>query len=87
MYGRIRVKLAQCVMICSQAVTELLKLAPSTAVLLTRDESGHTTAEEEVPVDLVQQGDFLKVWRTTTPWPCQHGLLRWLTRDEPDCNL
>ncbi|CAL5220469.1 g2492 [Coccomyxa viridis] len=44
----------------SQAVTELLKLAPSTAMLLTRDESGHTTAEEEVPVDLVQQGDFLK---------------------------
>ena len=48
--------------ICLQAVTELLKLAPSTAVLLTRDENGHTTAEEEVPVALVQQGDLLKVW-------------------------
>lgn len=44
-----------------QAVTELLKLAPSTAVLLTRDEAGHTTAEEEVPVALVQHGDLLKV--------------------------
>ena len=44
-----------------QAVTELLKLAPSTAVLLTRDKNGITTAEEEVPVALVQQGDLLKV--------------------------
>lgn len=56
----------QYVYIWLQAVTELLKLAPSTAVLLTRDQNGHTTAEEEVPMALVQQGDLLKVRRVTT---------------------
>ena len=44
-----------------QAVTELLKLAPSTAVLLTRDEGGRTLAEQEVPLALVQRADLLKV--------------------------
>ena len=42
-------------------MTELLRLAPSTAVLITRDESGHTVAEEEVPTALIQRGDLLKV--------------------------
>ena len=41
-------------------MTELLRLAPSTAVLITRDESGHTVAEEEVPTALIQRGDLLK---------------------------
>ncbi|CAK0783009.1 hypothetical protein CVIRNUC_006204 [Coccomyxa viridis] len=45
----------------SQAVTELLKLAPPTAVLLTRNEAGVTVSEEEVAVELVQRGDLLKV--------------------------
>ena len=44
-----------------QAVTELLKLAPPTAVLLTRNEAGVTVSEEEVAVELVQRGDLLKV--------------------------
>ena len=44
-----------------QAVTELLRLAPSTAVLLTRDEAGRTLAEQEVPLALVQRADLLKV--------------------------
>ena len=42
-------------------MTELLKLAPPTAVLLTRNEAGETVSEEEVPVELVQRGDLLKV--------------------------
>ncbi|KAK9826100.1 hypothetical protein WJX81_003066 [Elliptochloris bilobata] len=45
----------------SQAVTELLKLAPATAVLLTLDADGRVTSEEEVPAALVQRGDHLKV--------------------------
>jgi Cu+-exporting ATPase len=45
----------------SQAVTELLKLAPSTAVLLTRDAGGRTLREEEVAAALIQRGDLLKV--------------------------
>lgn len=44
-------------------MTELLKLAPATAVLLTMDADGRITAEEEVPVALVQRGDHLKVCR------------------------
>ena len=44
-------------------MTELLKLAPATAVLLTLDAGGRVTAEEEVPVALVQRGDHLKVCR------------------------
>lgn len=50
-----------------QAVTELLRLAPSTAVLITRDESGRTVAEEEVPTALIQRGDLLKVWPGILP--------------------
>ena len=50
--------------IIAQAVTELLRLAPSTAVLLTKDEHGRTVSEEEVPTALVQRGDLLKVCRT-----------------------
>lgn len=44
-----------------QAVTELLKLAPSTATLVTRDDSGRVISEEEVPTALIQRGDLLKV--------------------------
>lgn len=44
-----------------QAVTELLKLAPSTATLVTRDDSGRVVTEEEVPTVLIQRGDLLKV--------------------------
>lgn len=44
-----------------QAVTELLKLAPSTATLVTRDDSGRVLSEEEVPTALIQRGDLLKV--------------------------
>ncbi|KAK9904210.1 hypothetical protein WJX75_006837 [Coccomyxa subellipsoidea] len=45
----------------SQAVTELLKLAPSTATLVTCDDSGRVMSEEEVPTALIQRGDLLKV--------------------------
>ncbi|EIE22528.1 copper-translocating P-t [Coccomyxa subellipsoidea C-169] len=45
----------------SQAVTELLKLAPSTATLVTRNSSGQVVSEEEVPTALIQRGDLLKV--------------------------
>ena len=46
---------------CPQAVQALLRLAPATALLLTTDEDGRVTAEEDVPVALVQRGDLLKV--------------------------
>ena len=45
----------------AQAVQQLLRLAPATAVLLTLDGEGHVVEEEEVPVALVQRGDLLKV--------------------------
>lgn len=45
----------------AQAVQQLLRLAPATAVLLTLDDEGHVVEEEEVPVALVQRGDLLKV--------------------------
>ncbi len=44
-----------------QAVTELLKLTPSTATLVARDETGRVVSEEEVPTALIQRGDLLKV--------------------------
>lgn len=53
---------------------QLLRLAPATALLLTTDPDGHVTAEEEVPIALVQRGDLLKVlapWRTSSP--CAHA--------------
>jgi hypothetical protein len=47
--------------VLAQAVTELLKLAPATAVLLTLDADGRPLAEQEVPAALVQRGDHLRV--------------------------
>jgi hypothetical protein len=44
-----------------QAVQQLLRLAPATAVLLTLDADGHVVEEEEIPIALVQRGDLLKV--------------------------
>lgn len=44
-----------------QAITKLLHLAPSSAILLTQDEDGAITSEEEVPSALIQRDDLLKV--------------------------
>lgn len=44
-----------------QAITKLLHLAPSTAILLTQDKEGATISEEEVPAALIQCDDLLKV--------------------------
>lgn len=54
-------------MTCSaaQAVTELLKLAPATATLVTKDDDGHVISEEEVSTALIQRGDLLKVCLTS----------------------
>ena len=43
-----------------QAIQELLRLAPPTALLLTTNEEGRILSEEEVPIALVQHGDLLK---------------------------
>ncbi len=48
---------------------QLLRLAPATALLLTTDPDGHVTAEEEVPIALVQRGDLLKVLALANPKP------------------
>ena len=45
----------------AQAITKLLRLAPSSAILLTQDAEGHTISEEEVPSALIQRNDLLKV--------------------------
>ena len=45
----------------AQAIQQLTKLAPGTALLLTRNEEGVVTDEQEVPIALVQRGDVLKV--------------------------
>ena len=45
----------------SEAVTRLLQLAPSVAVLVTLDAEGHVVREEEVASGLIQRGDLLKV--------------------------
>ena len=47
-----------------QAITALLRLAPSTAILQTRDKDGGVVSEEEVPSALIQRGDLLKVGQT-----------------------
>lgn len=44
-----------------QAVTELLRLVPATALVLTKDSNGRMMSEEEIPIALVQAGDTLKV--------------------------
>ncbi len=73
----------------AQAVTELLKLTPAAAMLVTLDALGRVVTEEEVPAALVQRGDHLKVralasgvllvWACTAileraSSPCQLGL-------------
>ena len=45
----------------TQAVTKLLRLAPSTAILVTQNDQGLIVSEEEVPNALIQRGDLLKV--------------------------
>ncbi|GAB4822450.1 hypothetical protein N2152v2_009496 [Parachlorella kessleri] len=45
----------------SQAISELMALAPTTAILCTTDAAGKVVQEEEVAVQLVQQGDLLKI--------------------------
>lgn len=62
----------------AQAVQQLLRLAPATAVLLTLDGEGHVVEEEEVPVALVQRGDLLKVFVHSLT-PLQQPFLRFLT--------
>ena len=64
-------------------MTELLKLAPPTAVLLTRNEAGVTVSEEEVEVELVQRGDLLKVDHADVP-RCCNSLAGYLNADSHD---
>ncbi|GFH12847.1 uncharacterized protein HaLaN_08609, partial [Haematococcus lacustris] len=46
----------------NDVVTSLLRLAPRTAILVTRDPSGgEVVSEQEVEADLLQPGDLLKV--------------------------
>ena len=46
-----------------QAIQELGKLAPATALLVTMDAGGGVLNEREVAIALVQRGDILKVFR------------------------
>ena len=45
----------------AQAIQQLTKLAPATALLLKLDAGGAVADEQEVPIALVQRGDRLKV--------------------------
>ena len=45
----------------TQAIQQLTKLAPATALLLKLDANGAVADEQEVPIALVQRGDRLKV--------------------------
>lgn len=45
----------------AQAVTKLLHLAPSTAVLVIEDSNGRVLSEEVISTELIEMGDLLKV--------------------------
>ena len=45
----------------SQAIRELLRLAPATAVLCVLGPDGQVAREEEIPTELLQRGDLVKV--------------------------
>ena len=45
----------------SEAITKLLQLAPSTAILLRTGPKGEFLEEETIDAALVQRGDILKV--------------------------
>lgn len=49
-------------------------------MLLTRDADGLTTSEEEVPVDLVQRGDLLKVRHSNVNSSLYHTLSGLVTK-------
>ncbi len=48
-------------LLSAQAIQQLTKLAPATALLLKLDDAGAVVDEQEVPIALVQRGDRLKV--------------------------
>ncbi|KAF2569662.1 hypothetical protein F2Q68_00025813 [Brassica cretica] len=45
----------------SQAIAKLMNLAPDTAILLTVDEEGNVTGEEEIDGRLIQKNDVIKI--------------------------
>ncbi|XP_071919778.1 probable copper-transporting ATPase HMA5 isoform X3 [Coffea arabica] len=44
-----------------QAITKLMDLAPETAILLTLDDEGNVTKEEEIESQLIQKNDVIKI--------------------------
>ncbi|KAK9766013.1 Cu(2+)-transporting P-type ATPase [Basidiobolus ranarum] len=46
----------------STALSKLISLTPSTAVLLEHDDDGHVIQEKKISTDLVQKGDILKIF-------------------------
>ena len=58
-----------------QAIQELGKLAPATALLVTMDAGGGVLNEREVAIALVQRGDILKVFPPPPQGFTAHGFL------------